>query len=189
MLTYPHTNAAQAVAACKLMVLFYVYDEFTDVESEESSRHIAAMVMDALRNPHKPRPAGEFRVAELARQYFSPPSPFPQSLTPPRYWAEAVKIASPMAQSHFITAFQQYVDAVTEQARDRESDRIRTIPEFWRIRDHTGGCLPAFALIEMDLDFPEDLYQHPKLERLREIANRSIAGCNVLLTPFHHLII
>ena len=59
----------QSVAACKLMVLFYVYDEFTDIEDERGASRIADSVMDALRNPDKPRPAGEFRVAELARQY------------------------------------------------------------------------------------------------------------------------
>jgi len=51
------------------MVLFYVYDEFTDVEDEKGASRIADSVMDAIRNPDKPRPAGEFRVAELARQY------------------------------------------------------------------------------------------------------------------------
>jgi len=144
------------------MVLFYVYDEFTDIEGPKVSGHIASIVMDAMRNPHKPRPKGEFLIAELARQY----------------WAEAMLVASPMAQTHFIDTFQQYVNAVTEQAVDREADRIRTIDDYWKIRDHTGGCLPSFNFIELTLDFPDKLYNSPELERLREIANRSIAGCN-----------
>ncbi|KAK0611352.1 terpenoid synthase [Immersiella caudata] len=161
-LTYPYMNRAQALAACKLMVLFYVYDEFTDIEGPKVGSQLASIVMDALRNPHKPRPAGEFAIGELARQF----------------WAEATLVASPMAQRHFIETFQEYVDAVTEQAADREADRVRTLEEYWPIRDHTGGCPPAFAFIELDLDFPEELYRSPELERLREIANRSITGCN-----------
>lgn len=144
------------------MVLFYVYDEFTDIDGPKVGSHLASIVMDALHNPNKPRPTGEFGIGELARQF----------------WAEATKVASPMAQRHFLETFQQYVDAVTEQAMDREADRVRTLDEYWPIRDHTGGCPPAFAFIELDLDFPEELYRSPELERLREIANRSITGCN-----------
>ncbi|KAK5663814.1 hypothetical protein OQA88_17 [Cercophora sp. LCS_1] len=59
---------AQAVSPYKLMVLFHVCDEFTDVEGEDRRRHIADIVMDALRNPNKPHSAGEFGIAELARQ-------------------------------------------------------------------------------------------------------------------------
>ena len=39
------------------MVLFYVYDEYTDIEDERGAAKIARIVMDALRNPSKPRPA------------------------------------------------------------------------------------------------------------------------------------
>ncbi|KAK0716048.1 terpenoid synthase [Lasiosphaeris hirsuta] len=162
MLTYPYMNKAQARSACDLMVLFYVFDEYTDIKDEHGARKIADMVMDALRNPSKPRPAGELQIAELARQY----------------WARASAIASPMTRKHFIDTFQQFTDAVVEQAADRESDRVRTIAEFWALRDHTGGCLPSFNLIEFDLDFPDELYNHGQLEQLREIANRSVAACN-----------
>jgi len=87
-----------------------------------------------------------------------------------------------MAKTHFVSTFQQYVDAVTLQAQDRDSNRIRSIDEFWAVRDHTGGCLPSFCFVEFFVDFPEEVYRHPMLERIREIANRSIAGCNVCLS-------
>ena len=51
------------------MVLFYVYDEYTDVEDGSGAGIIAGIVMDAIRNPEKARPVGEFPVGELARQY------------------------------------------------------------------------------------------------------------------------
>ncbi|KAK0755068.1 hypothetical protein B0T18DRAFT_425351 [Schizothecium vesticola] len=88
MLTYSYMDKAQARSACDLMVLFYICDEYTDIEDEHGAAKIAGIVMDAL-------------------------------------------------------------------------------------RDHTGGCLPSFALIELGLGFPDVLYRHGKLERLREITNRS----------------
>ena len=50
------------------MVLFYVFDEYTDVRDEHEVRQLADVVMDALRNPLKPRPKGETPIGELARQ-------------------------------------------------------------------------------------------------------------------------
>ena len=63
---------------------------------------------------------------------------------------------------------------------------MRSIDEYWAVRDHTGGCLPSFVFIEfvLDVELPEEVYLHPKMERLREIANRSIAGCNVSFLSF-----
>ena len=51
------------------MVLFFIYDEFTDKVDGEGARVYAEMVMDAIRNPHKERPQGEPKLGEIARQY------------------------------------------------------------------------------------------------------------------------
>ena len=50
------------------MNLFFVIDEYTDVESEEVVRQMVDIVLDAFHNPHKPRPAGEVVLGEIARQ-------------------------------------------------------------------------------------------------------------------------
>jgi len=52
-----------------------------------------------------------------------------------------------MARRHRVDTFQQFTDAVT-------ADRVRSVADFWALRDHTGGCLPSFAPIELGLDFP-----------------------------------
>lgn len=54
---------------CDLMNLFFVIDEYTDVQDESDAAMIASVTMDALRNPCKPRPHGESIVGEIARQY------------------------------------------------------------------------------------------------------------------------
>jgi hypothetical protein len=56
------------------MVLFFIYDEFTDKVDGEGARVYAEMVMDAIRNPQKERPQGEPKLGEIARQFVTSPS-------------------------------------------------------------------------------------------------------------------
>ena len=51
-----------------MMQALFTLDGFTDVEPAPVVREIASIVMDALRNPDKPRPAGEVVLGEIARQ-------------------------------------------------------------------------------------------------------------------------
>ncbi len=50
------------------MNLFFVIDEHSDVSTTETVRQQADVVMDAIRNPHKPRPENEWVGGEVARQ-------------------------------------------------------------------------------------------------------------------------
>lgn len=50
------------------MNLFFIIDEHSDVEDEHVVREMAGIIMDALRNPHKPRPEGEWVGGEATRQ-------------------------------------------------------------------------------------------------------------------------
>ena len=52
---------------CDLMNLFFVYDEHSDAMDADSVRVWAGIIMDALRNPDKPRPKGEPIVGEITR--------------------------------------------------------------------------------------------------------------------------
>lgn len=54
---------------CDLMNLFFVIDEHTDKPAADVVQIHADIVMDALRNPHIPRPTGEWVIGEIARQY------------------------------------------------------------------------------------------------------------------------
>jgi len=54
--------------ACDLMVLFYIFDEFTDKVDGNGARACAELVVDALQNPHSERPASGSKLGEIARQ-------------------------------------------------------------------------------------------------------------------------
>jgi hypothetical protein len=51
--------------------MFWTFDEYTDVEKADVVRQYAEIVMDAIRNPCKPRPEGEVVLGEMARQWAS----------------------------------------------------------------------------------------------------------------------
>ena len=48
--------------------VFFVVDEYTDVEPEPVVREMINVVIDALHNPRKPRPEGEIILGEICRQ-------------------------------------------------------------------------------------------------------------------------
>lgn len=50
------------------MNMFFVFDEHSDVAHEDEVQVMANIIMDALRNPHTPRPKGEWVGGEVTRQ-------------------------------------------------------------------------------------------------------------------------
>lgn len=51
------------------MNLFFIFDEWSDVSTPSETRVQAEAIMDALRNPCKPRPSDEWIGGEVTRQY------------------------------------------------------------------------------------------------------------------------
>jgi len=50
------------------MNVSWVYDEYSDVAHVDDVRAMADISMDALRNPHTPRPKDEWIGGEITRQ-------------------------------------------------------------------------------------------------------------------------
>lgn len=50
------------------MNIFFLFDEYTDVKTASEVKEFNGVIMDALSNPHKPRPQGEWVGGEIARQ-------------------------------------------------------------------------------------------------------------------------
>lgn len=51
------------------MNVFFTFDEYSDVSDEYETRRQADSIVDALRQPAKPRPADEWVGGEMTRQY------------------------------------------------------------------------------------------------------------------------
>ncbi|EJC98835.1 terpenoid synthase [Fomitiporia mediterranea MF3/22] len=139
-------------SACDLMNVFFVIDEYTDVEPEPVVRNMVDIVIDALKNPHKPRPKGEVILGEITRQY----------------WASTIKIASSTSQRHFIESFTGYLESVVQQAADRDNDKQHSIESYLRNRHENIGTRPSYAVIEFNLHLPDEVIYHPIIVELSE---------------------
>ncbi|EJD05124.1 terpenoid synthase [Fomitiporia mediterranea MF3/22] len=139
---------------CDLMNLFFVIDEYTDVEPAPVVREMVDAVIDAFKNPHKPRPEGEVILGEVARQF----------------WELAIKTATPTAQRHMIETFIVYLDSVVEQARDRDNDTHRSVPSYFKTRRENVGARSSFVICELGSDIPDEVLHHPAIKELTRLS-------------------
>ncbi|KAF8904746.1 isoprenoid synthase domain-containing protein [Gymnopilus junonius] len=149
-LAYPLITKEQLRTGCDLMNLFFVVDEYTDVEEAPVVREMVDIVIDALNNPEKPRPEGEILLGEVARQF----------------WSRGVKTATPSAARHMVESFTAYLESVVEQAADRDNDHIRTVEEYLRNRRENIGARPSYVPMELGFDFPDEVFYHPVIVEL-----------------------
>ncbi|KAK7731781.1 hypothetical protein SLS53_008602 [Cytospora paraplurivora] len=67
-LLYPWLRRDQLRCANDLMNLFFIFDEHSDKSGPSEVWDQVGVIIDALRNPDKPRPEGEWVGGEIARQ-------------------------------------------------------------------------------------------------------------------------
>lgn len=75
-----------------------------------------------------------------------------------RFWDLGRITASPKAEQHFIDGVQSWVEAVCAQSADRENDHVRSIDDYMRLRYHTSAVRPTFAMLELELHIPDEVY-------------------------------
>ncbi|KAI0660148.1 terpenoid synthase [Cubamyces menziesii] len=144
-LAYPSATPEQLRAGCDLMNLFFVLDELSDAGDESQARALANTIMDGIRNPHKTRPTAEPIVGLIAKQF----------------WARVIKWAGSEPQRRFVATFDDYCESVVTQARDRSSSHVHTVDTYLAVRRENIGAKPSFALMEMDMNLPDESLGHP----------------------------
>ncbi|KAI0296923.1 isoprenoid synthase domain-containing protein [Multifurca ochricompacta] len=92
----------------------------------------------------------------------------------------AIKTASPQSQKRFIEAFDIYSEAVVQQAANRDHKHIHSIQEYIEVRRQTIGAWPVFALIELDMNLPDEAVHHSAIEQLSVLAVEMIWVANVV---------
>jgi hypothetical protein len=99
-----------------------------------------------------------------------------------RFWLRAIKVTSEPAQRRFIRAFTDYVYGVIDEASDRTSGHIRGIADYFQLRRLTaGGCALLFAM-ELGLDIPDEVMEHPALQSLVSLTIDSFVLTNVRIS-------
>lgn len=97
-----------------------------------------------------------------------------------------IKTASPQAQKRLIKAGIAYAKAVVQRAADRRLKHIRSVEEYFEVRRDTIGAKPSFALIELDMNLPDETVKHPVVEELTILAIDMIILDNVGRACFYH---
>jgi len=149
-LGYPLLGKDCLRVACDLMAFMFVCDEYTDKVDNDGAHAYAEIVMDALRNPHKERPKGESNLGEIAR----------------RFSLQAIEVASTSSWKRFIAAFDEYFNSVINEAADRAAGHIRNIADYLRLRRLTIGGYPSYLCLELGLDLPDEVMEHPGMKSL-----------------------
>jgi hypothetical protein len=144
------------------MNLFFMIDEQTDGLDADIVKQMLDIVRDALRNPHQPRPSDEWIGGEVARDF----------------WARAMPLATSISQKRFVDAFFECLDGLAQEAVDRKHHHVRNFESYLDIRRETIGCKPVFAFVELELEIPDDVFNHASLAHLRLWANEMICIAN-----------
>ncbi|KAG6894979.1 hypothetical protein C0992_003675, partial [Termitomyces sp. T32_za158] len=163
-LVYPLENKEILRSGCDLMYLFALYDEYTDGATPQEAQQLATMVMDAMRNPDKARPAGECVIVEVARQF----------------WKLSSKSASEGACRRFLKSFDEYTASVVQQTNDRARNLIRNIDDYFTVRLNTSGVKPSLDVIEFGLNLPDQVFEDTVIQRLIDATNKMISLTNDL---------
>lgn len=66
--SYLSIHSEHVRAGCDLMHVFFMFDEYSDRSTPSEVRKQKEVIMDALWNPHTPRPKEEWIGGEIVRQ-------------------------------------------------------------------------------------------------------------------------
>ncbi|KAI0675633.1 terpenoid synthase [Trametes maxima] len=165
-LAYPNVDEDHLRVGCDLMNVFFVFDEYTDVMDASGTQELADIIIDAVKNPGRPRPSGESVVGEITRQF----------------WKHALESATAPAIPRFEDAWTRYAMSVVEQARDREEGRARAVDDYLALRRYTIGAEPSYVVAELKLGLPAEVTQHPLVEELRTCVTDMLIFDNDLLS-------
>ncbi|KAG6825478.1 hypothetical protein H0H92_003608 [Tricholoma furcatifolium] len=121
-----------------------------DFEPAPVVRGMVDIVVDALKNPQKPRPEGEILLGKVAQEF----------------WQLAIKTATPSSQRHMVESLTAYLESVVQQAADRDDNTFLTIDAYLENRRQNIGARPSFVPMELDLNFPDHVFYHPVIVEL-----------------------
>ncbi|KAG2065292.1 terpenoid synthase [Suillus decipiens] len=149
-LAYPNVPREHLRIGCELMNVYFILDEYTDIENAAVTKEMVDIVLDAIHNPHKMRPEGECILGEIVR----------------RFWARTIQTASVSSQRHFLDDFTAYLRAVVDEALDREHNHCRSVDDYLKLRRDTCGAKSAFMIYEMGVEFPDEIFYEPIVAEL-----------------------
>jgi hypothetical protein len=105
-----------------------------------------------------------------------------------RFWERAIPTASLQSKKRFVESFDEYLEAVVQQAADRGRSFIRSIESYLELRQNTIGAKPSFALLELDMSLPDEVFHHPVIQELTVVTINMICIGNVSIELLPRLV-
>jgi Terpene synthase family 2, C-terminal metal binding len=96
------------------------------------------------RDPNNPDYKDETALGPIIREYglvLSYEDPLTVGIS---FWKRSLEFSSPSSVKHFTTSFEVYMNAVHQQAVDRDYKRIRSVKDYFQLRRGTIGAQPLF---------------------------------------------
>ncbi|KAM5542485.1 hypothetical protein V8D89_003944 [Ganoderma adspersum] len=149
---YPDAPRDRLRVGVDLIHLLFVIDEYMDMEPSAGVYEISDIILDALRNPDKPRPEGELSIGEMARQF----------------WARGRVLATPEGEKHLLESFAEYLHGAAMHAEDREKQIIRTVDTYMETRRKDCSVRLCFSPLELHLSIPDEAFYHPVVRELQD---------------------
>ncbi|ROV94058.1 hypothetical protein VMCG_08230 [Cytospora schulzeri] len=159
-------NFKQLRCSNDLMNLFFIVDEYSDKSSPSDVWDQVSISMDALRNPQKPRPEGEWVGGEATRQF----------------WARTYPISTSTFHRRFIDSWEDYLHGVAQQAEDRHASYVRDVDSYLQVRRKTVGVIPSLNMLEMGMDIPDEVMEHPVIRELMSLGSDLVFISNDILS-------
>jgi Delta6-protoilludene synthase len=95
------------------------------------------------------------------------------------FWKRTVECSSSSSAQRFIRDFDEYTDAVRQEAVEREAGFHRNLQDYYALRRRTVGARPAFNLFLLPEDIPDEVLESPLIGKLAIDAIDMILLANV----------
>ncbi|KAF8171625.1 isoprenoid synthase domain-containing protein [Mycena galopus ATCC 62051] len=153
--------------ACDIVNLLFVLDDITDQLSAAEVRCIAAISLTAIRDPKTPRPQGEHPVGEMHRSF-----------------SECLHlVASPHVLVRFIPNYEIYLEAIVNEANERDQKTVRSsLDAYLTLRRETGAVAVCFDLLLIPHEIPGEILRDPRVARVERLGQDLVVVGNDILS-------
>ncbi|KAF9458119.1 isoprenoid synthase domain-containing protein [Collybia nuda] len=159
---YPGLDEAQLDVTAIFCIIGWLVDEII-TESIDHVQTTSDIIMDALRDPSKSRPLEEHIIGEITRQW----------------WLQAIREMTPVSLQRLFHAVEDWLLACVQQSSVVFSSEKETIEKFLERRSSDVAMSICMVLLEMNVDIPQRVWEHPILETVRSLMCHIVSLDNV----------
>ncbi|OCB91321.1 terpenoid synthase [Sanghuangporus baumii] len=160
-MTYPDASVNELRLACDFLSFLFHLDDLSDNMDKSGAMDTRKIVIGSICDPMF---ESGTKVGRMARDI----------------WSRFAPSASKGARARFISTFDLFFRAISQQALDRRAGVVMDLDEYITLRRDTSGCKPCWALIEYTngLDLPDFVMEHEAIECLGESTNDVVSWSN-----------